>query len=64
MAGDLPQGGSRSSSSTCAVCGLTEDERPASWSLQVSERGPTWLCDGCTRANLRSIEGRLDEAWW
>ena len=49
---------------SCAACGRTEAERPSSWSLQVTERGRTWLCDGCTRENLRSIEGRLDEAWW
>ena len=49
---------------TCAACGRSEPERPPTWSLQVSARGATWLCDGCTRQNLRSIEGRLDEAWW
>ncbi len=51
-------------SATCVGCGCTVAERPASWSLQVTGRGPTWLCDVCTRQNLRSIEGRLDEAWW
>ncbi len=49
---------------TCGACGTTVEERPISWSLQVSERGTTWLCEACTRANVRSIEGRLDEAWW
>ncbi|MCW2607325.1 MAG: hypothetical protein JWO60_2018 [Frankiales bacterium] len=49
---------------TCVSCGRYEQERPVSWSLQVGERGQTWLCDVCTRQNLRSIEGRLDEAWW
>ena len=49
---------------TCAVCGTTADPLPPTWSLQVSERGPQHLCDRCTRDNLRSIEGRLDEAWW
>ena len=52
------------SSVTCAVCGTTADPLPATWSLQVGERGPQHLCDRCTRDNLRSIEGRLDEAWW
>ena len=49
---------------TCAVCGRTEPEQPVTWSTQVSARGTTVLCEACTRANVRSIEGRLDEAWW
>lgn len=49
---------------TCGVCGTQVDETPLTWTLQVSERGQTWLCEGCSRDNLRSIEGRLDEAWW
>jgi len=49
---------------TCGACGITVDVRPATWSMQVSERGVQWLCDTCTRQNLRSIEGKLDEAWW
>jgi len=34
------------------------------WSLQVGARGQTWLCERCTRENLRAIEAKLDEAWW
>ena len=53
---------------TCAVCGTQVAELPPTWSLQVSRRGTTnlttWLCETCTRANVRSIEGRLEEAWW
>ena len=49
---------------TCSVCGTTEDELPVTWSMQVSERGQMWLCDRCARDNIRSIEGKLDEAWW
>jgi hypothetical protein len=49
---------------TCAVCGVTVPELPATWSSQAGERGRTYLCDRCTRENLRSIEGKLDEAWW
>lgn len=49
---------------TCSVCGRTEDELPVTWSMQVSERGQKWLCDRCARDNIRSIEGKLDEAWW
>jgi len=49
---------------SCAVCGTTVDKVPVTWSSQVSERGPQWLCERCTRETPRSIEGRLDEAWW
>lgn len=23
-----------------------------------------YICDVCSRENLRAIEGRLDSAWW
>jgi hypothetical protein len=49
---------------TCGVCGTTVEERPATWSMQVGARGQQWICDGCTRENIRSIEGKLDEIWW
>ncbi len=54
---------------TCAVCGTPgggapDEGPPVTWSSQTGERGTTWLCERCTRENLRSIEGRLDEAWW
>ena len=48
----------------CGLCGATAQDPPLSWSVQVSERGTGWLCEPCTRQNLRSIESRLDEAWW
>jgi len=32
--------------------------------LQVGVRGQMWLCERCTRENLRAIEAKLDEAWW
>jgi hypothetical protein len=54
----------RPAAATCTVCGTRVAERPLTWSLQVGARGEQWLCADCTRANVRSIEGRLDEAWW
>lgn len=49
----------------CAVCGtLAVGGVPSSWTMQHSERGLQMLCDACTRENIRSIEGRLSEAWW
>jgi hypothetical protein len=49
---------------TCGVCGKRVDVRPVTWSMQISDRGTRWLCEKCTRDNVRSIEGKLDEAWW
>lgn len=48
----------------CAVCGRTEPSPPLDWTSQVDERGSRWICVGCTRANVRAIEGRLDAMWW
>lgn len=53
---------------TCGVCGITAETLPVAWSSQVSVGGSvrdrTWLCEHCTRENIRSIEGKLDEVWW
>jgi hypothetical protein len=49
---------------TCAMCGRAEKEPPPTWTCQQTGRGRMWLCEECTRQNVRSIEGRLDEAWW
>jgi hypothetical protein len=49
---------------TCAACGTRADDLPLTWTAQSGPRGVTWLCERCTRENLRSIEGRLEEAWW
>jgi transposase len=49
---------------TCARCGTVSDGVPLTWSTSA-ERGRTlYYCDVCSRENLRSIEGRLDEQWW
>jgi hypothetical protein len=48
----------------CGVCGAVPEGPTVTWSSQTSGRGTSWLCAQCTRDNLRSIEGRLDEAWW
>jgi hypothetical protein len=47
------------------VCGSTvEGEAPDDLVVADQRAGLTWLCDRCTRDNLRSIESKLDEAWW
>ncbi len=37
---------------------------PSDWSLTTDGDGMRFLCATCTRTNLRSIEGKLDEKWW
>ncbi len=50
---------------TCGYCGMVETGgAPPTWSMQTSERGVQLICADCTRANLRSIEGKLDTDWW
>ena len=50
---------------TCSLCGTTvEGEAPLTWSVSTGPRGVQRTCERCTREHLRSIEGKLDEAWW
>jgi len=49
---------------TCGGCGERAEELPLTWSTSAGPRGHQVLCERCTRENLRSIEGKLDEAWW
>ena len=52
----------------CARCGTVatvgSGGLPHGWSLATGERGVTFTCGTCTRANLRAIEGKLGEEWW
>ena len=50
---------------TCCACGaVAAGGRPVTWSLEVGPGVRRWLCEACTRDNVRSIEAKLDEAWW
>ena len=54
---------------TCARCGAVRDgPPPLTWSTAVEDRNGSRVilhyCEQCSRENVRSIEGRLDEAWW
>ena len=50
---------------TCSACETRAEEGGSlTWSTSTGPRGVQVLCDRCTRKNLRSIEGKLDEAWW
>ena len=52
----------------CARCGTSASGpaggMPAGWSLATDPRGLLFHCEGCTRTNVRAIEGKLDEEWW
>jgi hypothetical protein len=54
----------------CATCGARApgDEGAAlariTWTRGVENGRDVWTCDGCSRTHLRSIEGKLDSAWW
>lgn len=53
---------------SCDRCGATSATVPLTWSTSVEQRGrarrTVRYCDRCSRENVRSIEGRLDEVWW
>jgi hypothetical protein len=51
----------------CATCGRVPQDEPAArltWTRGVEKDRPVWTCDRCSREHLRSIEGKLDSAWW
>ena len=51
----------------CVTCGqIPQDESDArrTWVLGIENGRQVWTCDRCGRENLRSIEGKLDSAWW
>jgi hypothetical protein len=51
----------------CATCGtVAEDESLArlTWARGTENGREVWTCDRCSRQHLRSIEGKLDSAWW
>ncbi|MEO7060671.1 MAG: hypothetical protein ABI083_13195 [Lapillicoccus sp.] len=50
----------------CATCGARAEAGVArlTWGLGVENGRTVWTCDTCSRTYLRSIEGKLDAAWW
>jgi hypothetical protein len=59
--------GTADRSVTCAWCGaVAAGGAPLEWTMQTSDRDRRveHLCADCSRANLRSIEARLDSEWW
>jgi hypothetical protein len=49
---------------TCALCGTTAEELPLTWTTSVERGRRLVYCDGCSRENVRAIEGRLDSEWF
>ncbi|PZT68616.1 hypothetical protein DN402_12340 [Streptomyces sp. SW4] len=48
----------------CARCGATAPGPQPTWTLSVERGTRRHFCAACSREHLRSIEGRLDSAWW
>ena len=66
-AADPGERGGDEGSVVCATCGATpRDEALArlTWSRGTENGREVWTCDACSRRHLRSIEGKLDSAWW
>ncbi|NHA66912.1 hypothetical protein [Phycicoccus flavus] len=66
----MTAGGEGSAAPTCASCGATPSGEDAlararlTWSRAVERGRESWTCPDCSRRHLRSIEGKLDPAWW
>ena len=51
----------------CATCGRSTPAEGAAlltWVRGVENGREVWTCEICSRQHLRSIEGKLDSAWW
>jgi len=51
---------------TCALCGqqAQTEELPLTWVTSLENGRRLVYCDRCARENVRSIESKLDSAWW
>lgn len=50
--------------STCGAVAATPEAARLSWSLAVEAGRIRWTCERCSREHVRSIESKLDPAWW
>jgi DNA-directed RNA polymerase subunit RPC12/RpoP len=48
----------------CARCGHLAEGLPLTWTCSVENGQRVYFCVACARKHLRSIESRLDSAWW
>ncbi|QGN58099.1 hypothetical protein GKE56_09610 [Nostocoides sp. HKS02] len=54
-------------SPVCASCGAvapTATLAGVTWTRGTENGREVWTCERCSREHLRSIEGKLDSAWW
>jgi hypothetical protein len=51
---------------TCDLCGrqVETEAETLTWTTSVENGRQRTYCDTCSRTHLRSIEGKLDSAWW
>lgn len=51
---------------TCDLCGVRSEEEtvPLTWSLSLDRGRVCRYCEDCTRANVRSMEGKLVPEHW
>ena len=51
---------------TCGLCGqqAESEDLPLTWVTSLENGRKLVYCDRCVRENVRSIEGKLDSAWW
>jgi Zn-finger protein len=64
---ETPGPGSQGAPVVCGSCGAgpTDAGRARlSWSVGVENGRTVWTCADCSRRHLRSIEAKLDSAWW
>ncbi|GLP72213.1 MULTISPECIES: hypothetical protein [unclassified Streptomyces] len=64
LPGDDGDGGAAARPLVCARCGTRAEGAQPTWTCSVENGVRQYFCDTCSRENLRSIEGRLDSAWW
>lgn len=51
----------------CATCGAVPEDAVLvmlTWTRGTEHGRDVWTCERCSREHLRSIEGKLDSAWW
>jgi hypothetical protein len=50
---------------TCGFCGAyAVGDLPLTWSTAVEGGRSIAFCDQCSRDHVRSMEAKLDSAWW
>ncbi|WP_020119793.1 hypothetical protein [Streptomyces canus] len=64
LPGDDGDGDAEAEPLVCARCGMRAKGSQPTWTCSLENGVRQYFCDTCSRENLRSIEGRLDSAWW